>query len=211
MSVRGQTPTNAGKDLLPAMCLLVPGSIIVSIITSRLGRFRWAIWGGWAVTTLACGLLLLFDIHTSNTVLYSILAVFGIGTGMVLTSVNVGIQAISRPEDCSMAASMYGFFRSLGMPFGVALAGTIFQNAMSSHLAAAGLPAVIAHDSERWVYILRTTPVGPEKTAILEAYMKGFHFVFIMMTGIAGSALVVSFIIRKFSMDKVLSTQFTAR
>ncbi|KAH4210187.1 hypothetical protein HBI25_058870 [Parastagonospora nodorum] len=211
MSVRGQSPTEAGKDLLPAMCLLVPGSIVVSVITSRLGRYRWAIWGGWTVTTLASGLLLLFGIHTSDVVLYVILAVFGIGTGMVLTSVNVGIQAISRPEDCSMAASMYGFFRSLGMPLGVALAGTIFQNAMSENLAASGLPAEIAHDSERWVYVLRTMADGPQKTAILEAYMKGFQYVFMMMTGISGSALAVSFVIRKFSMDKALSTHFTAR
>jgi hypothetical protein len=41
--------------------------------------------------------------------------------------------------------------------------------------------------------------------------MKGFHYVFAAMTGIAASALVVSFVIRKFSMDKVFLTQFTAR
>jgi len=36
-------------------------------------------------------------------------------------SLNVGIQAISKPEDAAMAASMYGFLRSLGMPIGVAV------------------------------------------------------------------------------------------
>jgi hypothetical protein len=82
---------------------------------------------------------------------------------------------------------------------------------MSGHLTKFGLPAEIAHDSERWVYVLRTMAEGPKKTAILDAYMDGFHSVFIMMTGVAASALVVSFVIRKFSMDKVLSTQFTAR
>ena len=87
----------------------------------------------------------------------------------------------------------------------------MFQNAMSWRLAESGLPADIAHDSERWVYILREMADGAKKTAILEAYMDGFHTVFIMMTGVAGSALLVSLVIRKFSMDKVLSTQFTAR
>jgi MFS family permease len=121
MSVRSKSSTDAGKDTLPAMCLLIPGSIIVSVLTSRLGRFRWAIWGGWTVTTLGSGLLLLLGTSSNMIVLYIVLAVFGIGTGMVLTSVNVGVQAISKPEDCSMAASMYGFFRSLGMPIGVAV------------------------------------------------------------------------------------------
>jgi hypothetical protein len=82
---------------------------------------------------------------------------------------------------------------------------------MSGHLAEFGLSTDIAHDSERWVYILRNMASGPHKTAILESYMTGFHYVFIMMTAVAGSALVVSFVIRKFSMDKVLSAQFTAR
>jgi dimeric dUTPase (all-alpha-NTP-PPase superfamily) len=74
-----------------------------------------------------------------------------------------------------------------------------------------GLPTEIAHDSERWVYVLRTMANDEKKTAILESYMQGFHYVFIMMTAIAGSALVVSFAIKKFSMNKRLSAQFTAR
>lgn len=211
MSVLGKSSTQAGVDLFPAVCLLIPGSIVVSVLTSRLGRFRWAIWGGWGVTTVACGLFILFDLHTKMVLFAVVLSIFGVGTGMVLTSVNVGIQAIALPEDAAMAASMYGFFRSLGMPLGVALSGTVFQNAMSKKLQDYGLPGSIAHDSERWVFVLREMTDSPKKTAILESYMKGFDSVFIMMTGIAASALLASFVIRKFSMDKILMTQFTAR
>jgi hypothetical protein len=55
----------------------------------------------------------------------TVIAIRGIGTGMVLTSVNVGVQAISKSEDAPMAASMYGFFRSLGMPLGVAVSSVL--------------------------------------------------------------------------------------
>lgn len=41
--------------------------------------------------------------------------------------------------------------------------------------------------------------------------MKGFDSVFIMTTAVSASALVVSFIIRKYSMDKILLAQFSAR
>jgi hypothetical protein len=227
MSVRAQSPTRAGIDVFPAVCFLVPGSIIVAVLTARLGRFRWAIWLGWAITTTACGLFILFDLHTRVVVIYVALAIFGIGSGMVLTSVNVGIQAISKVEDCAMAASMYGFFRSLGMPIGVAvsrftlclhtytdlwqLSGTVFQNAMSSKLTAFGLPTQIAHDSEQYIFHLRVMKEGVEKTAILESYTHGFHAVFIFVTAISASALVVSFVIRKFSMDKVLQTAFSVK
>jgi MFS family permease len=155
MAVRGFSPVRAGVGLFPAVCLLVPGSVVVAILTTRLGRYRWAIWAGWAITTIASGLFLLFDLRTAWPVFAVALVVFGVGNGMVLTSVNVGIQAMSKAEDCAMAASMYGFMRSVGMPLGVAvssrfpppdarsrcgalthleLSGNLFQNAMARRL-----------------------------------------------------------------------------
>ena len=70
---------------------------------------------------------LLFDRHTSWPVFSVALAVFGVGNGIVLTSVNVAIQAMSKAEDCAMAASMYGFMRSVGMPLGVAVSPFSFS------------------------------------------------------------------------------------
>ena len=121
MSVRGSSPTQAGINILPAVLFTVPGAIVVSILTSRIGRFRWAMWSGWAITTLTCGLQLLLQKSPTPVVTSVIRAVFCLGMGMALTSLNVGTQAMSRAEDAAMAASMYGFLRSLGMPFGVAV------------------------------------------------------------------------------------------
>lgn len=121
LSVRGSSATQAGANVIAVTSILVPGSIIVSILTTRLGRFRWAIWGGWAVVLLSCGLLsrLAKDTPTYEWALY--FAVFGLGNGMCLTSVNFGIQAISSVENAGAAASMYSFLRSLGMSIGVAV------------------------------------------------------------------------------------------
>ena len=121
MSVIGSSSTQAGINILPAVLFTVPGAIVVSILTSRLGRFRWAMWSGWAITTLACGLQLLLEKSSIPVVTSAIRAVFGLGMGMALMSLNVGTQAISRAEDAAMTASMYGFLRSLGMPLGVAV------------------------------------------------------------------------------------------
>lgn len=121
MSVRSASPVRAGIDLFPAVCLLVPGSVVVAILTSRLGHFRWAIWLGLVIATVGCGLFILFDERTAKAVFAVALAVFGVGNGMVLTGVNVGTQAIAKAEDRPMAACMYGFMRSLGMPVGVAV------------------------------------------------------------------------------------------
>ena len=52
---------------------------------------------------------------------------------------------------------------------------------------------------------------GAQKTAVLESYRHGFHAVFIFVTAISGSALVASFVIRKFSMDKILLTAYSVK
>ena len=149
MSIRLDTPIRAGIDIFPALFFLLPGSILVSALTSRLGRFRWAIWGGWVLSTSACGFAIYTSEHDHIVISAVCLSIFGVGSGMVLTSVNVAIQAISRVEDCAMAASMYAFMRSLGMPLGIVIGGTVFQNAMIGKLEEFGLPTLIAHDSER--------------------------------------------------------------
>ena len=82
---------------------------------------------------------------------------------------------------------------------------------MSSKLCDYGLTTTIAHDSERYVFVLQTMAGSPQKTAILESYLKGFQSVFILTTAISASALMVSFVIMKSSMDKALQAQFTAR
>jgi fucose permease len=121
MSVQSTSPVRASIDLFPALCLLVPGSVFVAVLTSHLGHFRWAIWLGLLIASVGCGLFILFQERTAKAVFAVALAVFGIGNGMVLTGVNVGAQAIAKAENRSMAACMYGFMRSLGMPVGVAV------------------------------------------------------------------------------------------
>ncbi|KAK1995829.1 major facilitator superfamily transporter [Colletotrichum falcatum] len=210
LSVRFVTPTQSGLNLFPVTCLLLPGSIIVSVLTSRLGRFRWAIWSGWAITAAGCGLLVLLDEDTSTTMWAVYLAVFGIGNGMVLTSVNVGTQAISRVEDCGRAACMYAFARTLGMSVGVAVGGTTFQNVMADRLRDLGLPDAIAKNAEVFATRLAALdPADPERLGALSAYVTGFRGVFWVMTATAGFGFLSSLIIRKHSMDRTLESKFT--
>ncbi|KAK3385336.1 major facilitator superfamily domain-containing protein, partial [Podospora didyma] len=208
-AVRFVSPTQAGLDVFPVTCFLLPGSIVISLIASRTGRFRWAIWGGWALTATSCGLFIFFDENTETVVWAAILAVFGIGHGMLLTSVNVGIQAISRVQDAGRAAAMYAFMRTLGMSIGVAVGGTVFQNVMMLKLDNLGLPESIAHESEGFVETMRAmSPADPVRIGALKAYVHGFHGVGWTITGAAVAGFVISLVIKRHSMDKELESKF---
>ncbi|KAL2145752.1 hypothetical protein VTI28DRAFT_6447 [Corynascus sepedonium] len=211
-AVKFESPTQSGVDIFPVTCLLLPGSIIISLVTTRTGRYRWAIWSGWVVTAIGCGLLVLFDYDTKTAVWAVILAVFGIGHGMLLTSVNVGIQAVSRVEDAGRAAAMYAFMRTLGMSIGVAVGGTVFQNVMINKLKELELPISIAHNSEAFVQTLsRMDPLDPKRIASIQAYLAGFHGVYWTITGAAIASFFISLLIKRHSMDKLLESNFTLK
>lgn len=168
-AIKFYTPIQSGLGIFPVTTFLLPGSIVTSLITTRTGGYRWSIWSGWVITTVGCGLLLLLDEGTETPVWASILAVFGIGHGMLLTGVNVGVQAASHIEDAGRAAAMYAFMRTLGMAFGVAIGGSIFQNVMSSKLHEMGLPESIAYDSEAFVKTMTSMdPENPVRIAALQ-------------------------------------------
>ncbi|KAM7207898.1 Major facilitator superfamily domain containing protein, partial [Naviculisporaceae sp. PSN 640] len=211
-AVRFTSPTQSGLNVFPVTCFLLPGSILISLLTTRLGRFRWAIWSGWVLAALSCGLFYYFNETTKTVVWAVILAVFGIGHGMLLTSVNVGIQAISNVEDAGRAAAMYAFMRTLGMSIGVAIGGTVFQNLMTKKLEELGLPVEIAHNSEAFVSEMALMDRNdPVRVGALEAYVKGFHGVYWTITGCAVAAFLVSLVIKRHSMDKLLTSKFVLK
>jgi hypothetical protein len=47
------------------------------------GLHRKCQWLGWLITTVACDLLVSFDVHTSKAVFAGTLASFGIGNGIL--------------------------------------------------------------------------------------------------------------------------------
>jgi len=78
------------------------------------GRYRWAIWAGWILTTLGCGLLYLLDVDTRTAAWIFLNLVVGLGTGMLFPSMQFAIQASSSNADLAFAVSMFTFFRSFG-------------------------------------------------------------------------------------------------
>jgi hypothetical protein len=209
MAVRFKSPIAAGLDIFPFLCAFLPGSAVVSQLITRLGRFRWAIWMGWIIATSGAGLQILIDINTKTAVWASTQVIFGLGSGMVVSSINFGIQAIVRTEDCGRAACMYAFMRTLGMTIGVAVGGTVFQNLMAHKLGDLSLPVEIAKNAEAYVAILKTlAATDPARSGILQAYVHGFKGVFQVLTAISGIGLLSSLLIKHHDMNKVLKSSY---
>ena len=205
-----KSPLESGIDLFPATCFLLPGSAIVSLLITRIGHFREFMWAGWTVSTVGLGLWLRLTAHTPTWYWALVFAVFGLGMGMVLSSVNFATQANAKVRDAGRAAAMYAFMRSLGMAVGVAVSGSVFQNLMARKLGQLGLDTDIARKAESYVAVLRNLEVtNPSAAAVvLSAYLRGFWGVFILITGLSGLGLLLSACVKHKPLDTRLDSEY---
>lgn len=65
-TVKGQTPILAGISLFPETFTVAPTAVVTGILITKTGRYRWAIWAGWFLTTLGSGLLCYLKVDTST-------------------------------------------------------------------------------------------------------------------------------------------------
>jgi hypothetical protein len=57
-------------------------AVVTGIAISKMGKFRWAVWAGWGLTTLGMGFLCAIDNDTQLTQVVLTDLICGVGLGM---------------------------------------------------------------------------------------------------------------------------------
>jgi MFS family permease len=91
---------------------VAPGAAVVGIIAGKTGRYRWAVWVSWLITTLGCGFLYVCDPFTSIPAWVFLNILVCVGTGIAITSLTLAIQVLCRPELNGAAAAFHPFLRT---------------------------------------------------------------------------------------------------
>ncbi|KAL5392877.1 hypothetical protein DPSP01_000572 [Paraphaeosphaeria sporulosa] len=206
-SAQAYGPMLSGVGLVPIIGGLIPTSVIVGGVMTRLGRYRWAIWSGWATIIVSTGLLIILSSSTPTYGWILLFLTIGPSHGLVLTSLNFALQALATERDGAYAAAMYTFMRTFGMCLGVAFGGTVFQNRMLVHLAAKGLDQRVAKDAEAFILVLNSMPDSAETASYRVAYAEAFRNLFEVLLGVAVLAGVASAFVKHASMDRVLDSE----
>jgi len=210
-AIKGQSPILAGVSLFPNTFTTAPAAVITGVIASITGRYRWATWSGWFLTTLGMGLSILFDLDTSTPEWVIISLITGVGTGFLFAAMGLAVQASSTNRNMAYAVILFAFFRAFGQTIGVALGGVVFQNVMQTKLLS--FPALAAHaheysqDSSSLVEVIRSMPAGLAKTQLLESYMAGLRAVYAMSCGFAGLSFVASWWTEGLPLERELVTE----
>lgn len=79
--VRGYSPVLSGVALFPATFTVAPLAIVTGLSISKMGKFRFAVWGGWGMTLTGVAFLIAVDINTQLTQVLLTDLIAGIGLG----------------------------------------------------------------------------------------------------------------------------------
>jgi len=79
--VRGFSPVISGVALFPATFTVAPMAIVAGIVISKYGTYRFAVWGGWACTTLGVGFLCAVNVDTQLVQILLTDFITGVGLG----------------------------------------------------------------------------------------------------------------------------------
>ncbi|KAM7184109.1 Major Facilitator Superfamily domain containing protein [Naviculisporaceae sp. PSN 640] len=221
IAVKGLSATLTGVYIMATTLLTVPVSVVTGVLMTRLGAFRWAIRLGFACLVVSNGVLLLTNQYRSLVAHLFLILTISFGHGLVVLSLSIATQAVVSNRDIrdtAQAVSMFIFLRQFGICLGVAVGGTVFDNVLRHAIERrAGTPGLdlpygIARDIARNSAAfaagpLNALPEGDQKTALLDAYVEGFHAIFYLLLSIAAFSLLLSFLIKHHDMNKQLSSQ----
>ncbi|GJJ75900.1 hypothetical protein EMPS_08258 [Entomortierella parvispora] len=195
--VRQESATASGLEMLPMIVGLLIATTSTGFMSSKWGRYRPFIWIGLALGTVGMGLMLLLTEESSRGKIIGFLFITGFGLGCSTQMVMLAIQSSVEPKDIAVAMANSAFSRTIGSVLGVAICGTVFNNAVKNHLG-----PIILDNPQYGIASVITDPYNvkafaPElQRAILHAYMLSLRAAFRVCCPLMGVAFLISLCIQ---------------
>ncbi|KAJ5719087.1 Major facilitator superfamily domain general substrate transporter [Penicillium malachiteum] len=197
--LRGFSPLKSATLTLPYVLAQSLAGAVSGPLMSRFARYALVLRAGFFLWTLGAGLNLLFTQHTHIAVYVVVLAIEGAGVGLVHQPGLVAVQALSRAQDRAVATSTRNLLRSLGSVFGVAISTAVQNAAIKSSLYSV-IPSETLSEVLEGSWSSSDTSTKEYRSQILDAKMKGFRVVFIILVPI----MCVCFLGTFFVADRML-------
>ncbi|KAI9674934.1 MAG: hypothetical protein M1822_008996 [Bathelium mastoideum] len=210
-SIREATPLHSGVFLLPYIVTEALMGITAGIFIHQTGRYLELIYIGLITLTIGNGLFILFNAHSSLSLIIPFEIIAGIGGGLLFEPPLIALQAMVRQDEVATATGTLGFVRNLATSLGVLIGGVIFQNGMggrSATLAAAGLPPNVidlfsSRQAEADVEQVSTIKDAGQRLVVKEAYAWSLQHLWIFYCCTAACGLLCSVFIAKAKLSDV--------
>lgn len=140
--VHSMSPTSAGLMMIPMMAGMILTSTLSGRRVSKTGNYKWFPVAGMLVVAVAMALLGHLTAGDSLLHLGAVLAVMGVGLGMVMQILVLIVQNAFPITMVGTATASNNFFRQIGGALGSAIIGSVFTHRLQD-LIAQRLPEAI--------------------------------------------------------------------
>ncbi|KAK8038623.1 Efflux pump FUS6 [Apiospora rasikravindrae] len=206
-------PQYSGVALLPMSLVAIPGSAVAAVSISRWGRYKPVHIAGFAVFMLGLGLFTLQNPSTTVAQWASYQCVCALGGGVLLNSQLPAFQAAVSERDQAAASAAWGFIRSIGWVWGVAIPATIFNTRIgelagevSDPVAAQMMASGGAYGSASAEQV-KLFPVSVQGE-IRDAYSQALQRVFQIAIAFAGVGFILSTFEHEIVLRERLDTEY---
>ncbi|EGG03952.1 uncharacterized protein MELLADRAFT_72481 [Melampsora larici-populina 98AG31] len=198
--VQHASATKSGIDLIPLMLSIVFCSGLAGFAISHTGYYWPALSVGSVILTIGTALLYTLDEYASNAKVIGFQILVGGGLGFILQNVTVAIQANVEDKDIPQATSLSSFSQLIGGVIGIAVAQTIFNNALSVNLEkyAPDAPAALIRSSLEEIGQLRDSL----KPGVIHAYTESLKQVYILGIVCGVACFFAAFLVKSKNIKK---------
>jgi len=207
-SAKGHSATNSGIDILAFMITVVVGAAGSGGVINTTGRPLPFLVFSPLLASIASGLIF-WDLTSgspSAAKLAGFQVLLGFGVGGALQNVIITIQAEYNDEPIMVpqATSLVNFTQLVGGIVGIAVAGAIFGNRLSSGISkyAPNLDPAVSTAVRQSVHVIYTLE-GDDRAHVIKAYSEALGYVFIIGIPAGILASVSGTLIRNFNLKKM--------
>jgi MFS family permease len=132
--VRHESATSSGYLIFPMLVGLIASSIIAGALVSRTGRYKAIVLSGLVAMGVGLALMTQLRADTDYPALFVWMFIAGLGIGPTLSVFTIIVQNAVPFSKLGVATSNLAFFRQIGGSVGLAIAGTLFGQALTDRL-----------------------------------------------------------------------------
>jgi EmrB/QacA subfamily drug resistance transporter len=143
---RGSSAIHAGLDMLPTAAAMAVCPSLAAWVTAKVGSARPPLLLGGAALMLGTYAMSRFTGTTPDTYLWTTLALFGIGMGMLNGQITVAAVSGMPPSHAGLASGIASASRQVGQTLGIAITGSLLTTAAGGR----GQPATAVASHPAW-------------------------------------------------------------
>lgn len=201
-SVVGDSAVQSGVHTFNLSFTIAPLAIISGLVVNKTGHYKSQISVGWSLLLIGLGLMTLLRADSNSGMYLGFPIIVGFGAGILYSSTNFSVLAPLEPAQQPHGSAFYALVRAAGQVVGISIGSTILQNRLAKLL-----PVKFASMFGGGEIAFAAIPVikdlpEPLRSQVRSAFADSIRTIWIVTSGIAGVALLLSLTIRNIPLTK---------